>query len=142
MTTYRKIYLISCVAKKRSSRSCAKDLYVSPWFHLARRYAESTGCQWFILSARYGLVEPDQMIEPYEQTLNKMPLDARRDWANSVMKQLDRHLQDAREIVFLAGARYREFLTDRLTDRGIQVEVPMDALTIGRQLQWLKSHHP
>jgi hypothetical protein len=136
----QKIYLVSCVAKKQPSPCRAKDLYISSWFHLARQYAESTGSKWFILSARYGLLEPDQMIEPYEQTLNKMPIDARRAWADRVRDQLDGRLQDIRQVVFLAGARYREFLTDQIKERGVQVEIPMEGLTIGRQLQWLKNH--
>ena len=140
MPTDRKIYLVSCVAKKRPSPSRAKHLYDSPWFHLARQYAESTASPWFILSAKYGLLDPDQTIGPYEQTLNKMPVADRKAWADRVRDQLDRYLQDVRQVVFLAGARYREFLADRLRQRGIQVEIPMSGLTIGRQLQWLKNH--
>jgi hypothetical protein len=35
----RKIVLISCVSKKRSCRSKAKDLYVSPLFRKGLAYA-------------------------------------------------------------------------------------------------------
>jgi len=139
MPADQKIYLLSCVRKKRPYPCRAKDLYVSPWFHFARRYAESTGCPWFILSAKYGLLDPDQMIEPYEQTLNKMAIDERRAWAERVRDRLREHLGEVRQVAFLAGTRYREFLTDQLKDRGIQVEIPMEGLSIGRQLHWLKS---
>ena len=135
MPTNQKVHLVSCVGKKRPYPSRAKDLYVSPWFQLARQYAESTGSPWFILSARYGLLAPDQMIEPYEQTLNTMPIEERRAWADRVRDQLSEHLRDVEQVVFLAGARSREFWADQLRDRGIQVEIPMDGLTIGRQLQ-------
>jgi uncharacterized protein DUF6884 len=140
MPTDRKIYLVSCVGKKRPSPSRARDIYVSAWFQLVKQYAEAAGSPWFILSAKYGLLEPDQIIEPYEQTLNTMPIEDRRAWADRVRDQLDGHLLDVRQVVFLAGARYREFLADQLKDRGIQVEIPMEGLTIGRQLHWLKNN--
>jgi hypothetical protein len=40
-------------------------------------------------------------------------------------------------IVVLAGLRYREFLMDYLRQRAGTVEVPMEGLTIGRQLRYL-----
>src|ERR1700737_588957 len=64
------IYLISCVGKKRSDKMQAKELYASEWFFRSRAFVERTGCAWFILSARFGLVAPEQTIQPYEQTLN------------------------------------------------------------------------
>lgn len=36
---------------------------------------------WFILSAEYGLLEPDAEVEPYERTLNTMSVSDRREWA-------------------------------------------------------------
>jgi hypothetical protein len=42
-------------------------------------------------------------------------------------------------VVAFAGLRYREFLMDYLKRRWM-VEVPMEGLPIGKQLQWLKNH--
>ncbi len=66
------VYLVSCVSKKRSSRAPAKDLYLSDWFIKARNFVEANGGPWFILSAEHGLVAPDDLLEPYEKTLNTM----------------------------------------------------------------------
>ena len=86
-------------------------------------------------------MHPDQLIEPYERTLNRMPIEERRAWAGRVGAELDR-LLGVQEVIFLAGARYREFLSDHLRNGGIRVEVPMEGLTIGRQLQWPSNHIP
>lgn len=131
------IILISCVSEKRSSPSPAKDLYISSWFLKARRYAEQTGARWFILSAEYGLVPPDQVIAPYDRTLNTMSVPERRRWADHVGNQLSSQVPEAKHIIFLAGARYREFLAERLQREGVAVEVPMEGLRIGEQLSWL-----
>ena len=37
-----------------------------PWFYKARTYVERTGRPWFVLSAKYGLVHPDEVIAPYD----------------------------------------------------------------------------
>jgi hypothetical protein len=75
------VYLVSCVSEKCPGPAPAKELYISNWFRNSRRYVEGTDCPWFILSAEYGLVSPDQIIAPYEKTLNTMPINERRRWA-------------------------------------------------------------
>ena len=131
------VYLVSCVSKKRTTPTQAKELYISDWFVKARHFVEATHSQWFILSAEYGLVAPDQIIAPYERTLNNMSTLERRAWADRVTAQLERSLPDAERIIVLAGARYREYLMDYLRRRAKIVEVPMEGLTIGRQLHYL-----
>ena len=133
----RIIYLLSCVGQKRSAPLHARDLYTSPWFRKARTYADGTGQPWFILSAQYGLVHPDEMIAPYDLTLNTMPVADRRRWASGVLTQLEPHLNGIRSVTFLAGRRYREFLEPSLRSRGLVVSVPMEGLRIGEQLSWL-----
>jgi uncharacterized protein DUF6884 len=120
----------------------ARSLYVSDWFLKARCYTEASGCCWFILSAEHGLVEPDRVIAPYERTLNTMPIAERRAWGNRVSEQLDAVVPSLSHVVFLAGARYRDFLVPILTGRGVTVSVPMAGLRIGEQLRWLRQHIP
>jgi hypothetical protein len=136
------VYLVSCVSQKQEQESAARDLYVSDWFCKARRYAESSGCPWFILSAEYGLVPPARLVAPYERTLNKMEVADRRAWAERVARQLVEAVPDLSQVVFLAGERYREFLVQHLAGRGVAVSVPMEGLRIGEQLSWLGQHSP
>ena len=134
------IYLVSCVSQKQDQASPARDLYVSDWFHKARRYAEESGCPWFILSAEYGLVAPDQVVAPYQRTLNRMAVAERRAWANRVDRQLTEAVPELAAVVFLAGERYREFLAEHLAKRSVAVSVPMEGLQIGKQKRWLLQH--
>lgn len=136
------VYLVSCVSQKREHACAARDLYTSDWFCKARRYAEASECPWFILSAEYGLVPPDQVVTPYERTLNTMRVADRRAWAERVARQLAEAVPDLSYVVFLAGERYREFLTEHLAGRGVAVSVPMEGLRIGEQLNWLGQHSP
>lgn len=136
------VYLVSCVSQKRGEACAACDLYVSDLFRKARRFAEASGCPWFILSAKHGLVAPGQVIAPYDQTLNKMRAADRREWSERVAEQLAEAVPDLSRVVFLAGKRYREILARHLTSRGVEVSIPMEGLRIGEQLSWLGQHPP
>ena len=140
MHTATTVTLVSCVGQKLSHECAARDLYVSSWFVKASRYAEASGCPWFILSAQYGLVPPDKVIAPYERTLNAMGIAERRAWAMRVVRDLEEAVPAMTHAVFLAGARYREFLASRLKSRGVTISVPMEGLRIGEQLGWLTRH--
>lgn len=106
---------------------------------MARNLVTKTGQSWFILSAKYGLVSPDTVIPPYEQTLNTMGVADRRAWADNVKKQMDEMLPDVGEVVVLAGVKYRENLMAYLRARFPKVSIPMEGLQIGRQLSWMKN---
>jgi hypothetical protein len=130
------VYLVSCVSKKLDRAALAQDLYDSTLFRLARRYVERQQGMWFILSAKYGLVAPNQRVEPYDQTLNGMKVTDRRAWAHRVQQQMDAEIPSGGRCVVLAGNRYREFLMDYLSER-FTTEVPMNGLRIGEQQRWL-----
>jgi hypothetical protein len=131
------LVLVSCVKNKLHRPAPARDLYTSPLFQKMRALAERANVPWFILSAQHGLVAPNQEIAPYELTLNTMGVEIRREWAARVLNALLPHLQGIDRIVFLAGARYREFLEEPLRTKGLSVTIPMEGLSIGRQLSWL-----
>ncbi len=129
--------LISCVSRKRADATEARNLYSSPLFMKAREYVEIRCDTWYILSAKHGLVSPTQVIDPYEETLNTKPRAEREKWAQKVWADLSRRLKSSDHVIILAGKRYREFLVPLATNHGCAVEVPMEGLSIGRQLQWL-----
>lgn len=131
------IALVACVSKKNNRPMQARDLYISDWFKKASTYAENVSDEWFILSAKYGLIDPNVIIEPYNKTLNKMPISERRTWSLKVVQDLRPQLNAGDMIVILAGQKYREFLVKPLHSAGCQVEIPMEGLRIGEQLSWL-----
>lgn len=112
----------------------AGDLYISPLFTGNLRYARSLKPDSiFILSAKYGLLELDREIEPYNSTLKDMSLDQVRVWADKVLEQL-KLLADLQSdhFIVLAGEKYRKFLVPYLAS----FEVPFQGMSIGKQLQY------
>ena len=67
----REVGLVSCVKTKRPEPTVPKDLYTSDYFRKMRQYAEQEHDDWWILSAKHGLLDPDgEPIEPYVETLS------------------------------------------------------------------------
>jgi uncharacterized protein DUF6884 len=68
------------------------------------------GGEWFVLSAKYGLIRPTQVIEPYNETLLTMGKESRLTWGTWVFNQLwwSEKAGAERDIVILAGEAYRE----------------------------------
>jgi hypothetical protein len=52
------VVLVGCVKTKGTKASPARDPYLLPLFEWRRRYAESSGRPWYILSAEHGLLDP------------------------------------------------------------------------------------
>lgn len=131
------IALVSCVKKKRTQRCEAADLYTSTLFEKSRRYAERHADRWFILSAKYGLLAPDDHVDPYELTLKSMSASERRIWAQEVYSQMvDRALlAPGTSFVWLAGSAYQKDLSGLLAD--YEQRDPLHGLRMGERLQWL-----
>ena len=132
----KRVVLISCVSKKRSSKARVAELYISTLFQLNLQYARKLEPDDIsILSAKHGLLGLDEEIEPYDVTLNKMTANEQRFWANKVIEQLERHFDLQHDhFIILAGERYRQYLLPYLAS----YEIPLKGLPIGKQLQYLK----
>lgn len=130
------VVLISCVKGKKAHKARCRDLYDSDLFRKSLAYAEKLKpSAVYVLSAKHGLLDLDEEIDPYEQTLKTTRIGDVRVWAERVLEQL-RKVSDLRadRFTFLAAERYRRFLAPHMPHH----DVPMQGLGIGRQLQFLK----
>ena len=130
------IVFLACT-KRKADRPCqAKDMYQGDLFKKSLRYAQRLNPQKiYILSAKYGLLELDDQIEPYEKTLNSASKQERKQWSYMVYKQLQNKGTDFNEeTIFLSGENYRHFLKQLFSN----ATMPLKGLGIGRQLQYYK----
>ncbi|MDR3075504.1 MAG: hypothetical protein LBU30_05665 [Candidatus Methanoplasma sp.] len=113
-------------------------MYISQLFRGAYRYAKKLNAdRVFILSAKYGLLEEYDSIEPYNETLNNKTAAEVKKWADGVLVSLAEKtdLQND-EFVFLAGEKYRKYLVGHLQ----HVDVPLLGMRIGEQLAFYKEN--
>ena len=132
----KEIVLLSCVSQKKNNKDKAKHLYISTLFVKSLKYAETkiNPDKIFILSAKHGLLEADQEIEPYDETLNDKNKSERMEWSAKVLQQIKSKCDiQADKFYILAGKKYYENLIKKLPN----CEIVMENLPIGKRLQWL-----
>lgn len=122
-----KIGLVACCGEKLNGAHPAGDLYQSQLFRKSVEYVEEHCEDWYVLSAKYGVIHHSEVIPHYDLTLNDMPVDKRREWSGKVRDVLPKQAK----YVVLAGNNYCGW-----TD-GYDVERPMQGLGIGQQLKFL-----
>jgi cytoplasmic iron level regulating protein YaaA (DUF328/UPF0246 family) len=101
-----------------------KDINISALFKKNLAYARRLKPDMiYILSAKYGLLDLETEIDPYNHSLNTMSAGERRNWADRVLQQLQQvaSLKDD-HFIFLAGINYRKYLLPHLKS----YEVPLE----------------
>ena len=138
------LLLIGCVKTKQDHPARAAELFVSPLFVSRRRYAERAELPWYILSAKYGLLAPDDVVGPYDVYLADQPRIYRQAWGQFVAAQLAASYGDlgGRLVEVHAGAAYVDPLRGPLSDLGARLVTPVGHLTMGEQLAWYGNIHP
>lgn len=135
----RPITLVSCCREKGGSIAPARELYRSQLFRKSATWADRQGHDWFVLSAKHGLIKPDDRLAPYDHSVRNMTPYDRQYWANAVAEQLRalalfwgvEHLN----VTLLAGAAYANWIP--LVEDWCTVRQPLEGLQIGQRLQWL-----
>ena len=137
------IVLIGCVATKRAAACAAADLFDSALFRGRRRHAVASGLPWYILSAKFGLLDPDDVIGPYDVYLASQSPAYKKAWGEFVTAQLAQRRPSLRGTVIEvhAGAAYAEPLRAPLAALGTTLTVPLQHLALGEQLSWYNTHH-
>lgn len=81
------ILLVSC-GKRKSSVPCqAKEMYNSFRFQQIKTIAESLKVRWYIMSAKYGLLSPESIIEPYDMCLINCSDEYQQQWAQCIVRE-------------------------------------------------------
>lgn len=136
----KKLILVGCVKSKRCAPSAAKDLYDSPLWRYRRAYAERSGVDWYILSAKHDLLDPEKMIAPYNLALTDLRAAERRAWSQRALDKLAAKVPVMRgcTIEIHAGAAYAVFgLEEGLRKAGARVRRPLSHIPgIGAQIKW------
>lgn len=117
----------------------AREAYTGYPFRVNRAYAEAFADRWFILSAKYGLLLPDDPIDgPYEVSFLRRrtgPISA-----GTVRTQAERHgLAGAPEVVVLGGSAYRSVIEEALAGSAAEVHAPFAGLGIGKMIKATKA---
>jgi hypothetical protein len=122
--------LIQCTNTKRDHEAPARMLYdESAYFRKMRAWAESRGGRWYILSAKHGLLSPDEPVAPYDER------GLSEEQAKQIAFELDERAIN--RVYVCAGRDYLDTLTPALEEVCIDVVDPFGGLQIGERLSKL-----
>lgn len=128
------IVFLSC-GKTKAKHTCkASEMYQGDLFKKSFEYAKSLKPRKiYILSAKYKLLELDDVISPYELTLNTMNKQQQKKWAYDVYSQLKAKGQNfEEEAIFLCGENYRKYLSQVFKNS----KAPLQGVSFGNQLKF------
>jgi len=103
-------------------------MYQGELFKKAAAYCNKNYDKWFILSAKYGLLDPDTVINPYDETLNDMNPNQVDTWAQEVASNLNGATYHIH-----AGKEYQQ-----IKHYIKNYTIPVPTVGIGKKLQWYK----
>jgi hypothetical protein len=138
-----RIGIVACCKAKRDKAMPAQDLYDSPLFHKSVQYVTARCKRWLILSAKLGVVLPDQVIEPYDRTLSGSRRWEIREWQQIVGKRLREQFPETygveatAKFIVVAGANY----CGAVEQSGCDFEAPFKGLGIGQLLAALTKNN-
>lgn len=126
---------ISCTKTKAAQCCAAKEMYKGELFKHAYKYAQSLNGKIWILSAKYGLLHPNDIIMPYNKTLiNANKIECKR-WAYNVyLQMINKKIDFEEDAVFLCGKNYYKYLIAKFS----KGSAPLAHMRIGQQLKFLK----
>lgn len=112
----------------------AAEAYIGPPFVVNRAYAERSGGDWVVLSAKYGFVRPADIIPgPYNTTFkrkssNPIGTAALREQVPAM--GLDRYT----DVIGLGGKEYREAIGAAFRGAPVSLTFPFAGMPIGKAM--------
>lgn len=95
--------LVGCGADKKRGVHEAADLYASPYFTAKQRFAEAFTDAWWIISAKHGLVAPDDQIRDYDTEVREIDVG---EWLDDIQAALAAYWEAPQEVWVLVGEAY------------------------------------
>jgi len=119
----RVLVITSCTKEKigytSKVKAPAKNMYRGPLFRLVKEFCEINNFDYVIISAKYGLLFPDDIIEGYEKVLKtKKDVGAIRPIVEERLKKI---LDKYEKVVVIAGTNYLKVLENVINDKFYQV---------------------
>lgn len=107
------IALIACVKDKLDHPAPAKDLYQGNLFNnWLKDVKDRNISEYYILSGKYGLLLPNEVIEPYDLNLGEQSLEFQSAWSENVLIRLNMlvNLSDVHVVIYTNPVYYRDLI--------------------------------
>jgi len=117
MANVKVVLITSCGAKKESTSQPAGKLYKSSRIRHLYKRSKELGIPLYILSAKYGLINADMIIEPYDRVMTP-------ERAAELLPQVKEVIKDFDLVIFYKGGarkEYRELIEKACEETGTRL---------------------
>ena len=131
------LVLIGCLSRKAPGPCPARLFYIGTLFKASVAWAESCRLPWCVVSTKYGILMPDALVEPYNETFSNYARGAPSYrtpdamWKALVMRQLMPYR--GWRLLSILGGEYERALPDSLWK-------PFKSLRLGPRVNWLRTN--
>lgn len=133
------LFALPCGRRKLRSAAPARLMYASPRFGRLRSIAEILAADYCVVSAKHGLLDPDQVIEPYDLDLVSLSAEARELWAREVLSQLAGRGGHRPFILLTTGAYLSELLAANCRrEQPLTLFTPFAGLSEASEDEWIE----
>lgn len=126
--------VVNCGGTKLAHKAPAKEIYKSSYFQAKREFCEEVMDEWIILSAEYGILQPDEVIEPYDKSLETLTSGEIEEWKAEV---LDYPYEDYTVVEILLSSDYYEPLKEDFDQMDVPISTPLVRMGIMHQVEFL-----
>jgi hypothetical protein len=120
------VVLVGSSGATADEPTAAGGLFRSDGFARAREHAVRSQMPWFVLSAKHGLLDPDEVVSPFELQIDDQPAAYRTAWGEWVVAQLADRLQlDGVTVEVHGGVDFAQPLRQPLARRGAVLDIPL-----------------
>jgi hypothetical protein len=132
------IALIACTKSKADDVLPAALLYRSPLFRKSLLYALGKTDRVYILSAKHGVLQLADSIEPYELSIKRLSATEKKAWVTKVSDQLTKLISAVDKVHILAGLEYTAPLLPIFQSIGCRIISPLAGKSLGQRISWLR----
>jgi hypothetical protein len=140
----RVVLIASSGATSRQPHAAA-ELFESQGFAAARDHAVRSGHPWFVLSAKHGLLDPGDVVGPFDVQIGDQASGYRATWGEWVVAQLAARVQLQDVVVEVhGGVDFAQPLRTPLARRGAALDIALPNTWRGPETAWrpAPSGHP
>ena len=135
-----KVAVINCGSAKQNKPCKAKDLYIGSLFVASRQFCESNYDNWCILSAKYHVVMPNEIIAPYDMFLTNFSKKEKQEWSKITAEQLLSKFPKDAKFDFYVSQSYIQDTLPYLDKENRIYNTFLNDLGMGYKIQWFKNH--
>lgn len=121
-----RVLLLASAGELADVPGTAAELFRGPGFVRARELATASGTPWFVLSAKHGLLDPADVVGPFDLQLGERSSAYRSAWGEWVVAQLGERVPLEGAVVEVhGGVDFAQPLRQPLGERGAGLELAL-----------------